>query len=85
MSTIIHASSRSIGRKVRFSLRKYLAVLRVSIANNLAYLPEVFFRALLLVVLVFILTQLWKTTFSARPATTCCTTFPSTWENAWCA
>ncbi len=69
MSTIIHASSRSIGRKVRFSLRKYLAVLRVSVANNLAYLPEVFFRALLLVVLVFILTQLWKTTFSARGAT----------------
>jgi len=41
----------------------------VSIANNLAYLPEVFFRALLLVVLVFILTQLWKTTFSARGTT----------------
>ena len=69
MSTIIHASSRSVGQKVRFSLRKYLAVLRVSIANNLAYLAEVFFRALLLVVLVFILTQLWKTTLSARGTT----------------
>ena len=38
------------------SLQKYIAVLRVSIANNLAYLAEVFFRALLLVVLVFIKT-----------------------------
>ncbi len=69
MSTIIRASSQSVSQKVRFSLRKYLAVLRVSIANNLAYLAEVFFRALLLVVLVFILTQLWKTTFSARGTT----------------
>jgi len=34
----------------------------------MAYLVEVFFRALLLVVLVFILGQLWKTTFSARGA-----------------
>lgn len=43
--------------------------MRVSIANNLAYVMEVFFRALLLVVLVFILGQLWKTTFSARGVT----------------
>src|ERR1700694_1413333 len=46
--------------------RKYIAVFHVSIVNNLAYLSEVFFRALLLVVLVFILSQLWKTTFSLR-------------------
>src|SRR5690349_10913552 len=48
------------------SLQKYTAIMRVSIANNLAYVMEVFFRALLLVVLVFILGQLWKTTFSIR-------------------
>jgi ABC-2 type transport system permease protein len=42
--------------------------LRVSVANNLAYMMEVFFRALLMVVMVFILAQLWKTTFSARGA-----------------
>lgn len=50
--------------------RKYAAVLRVSIANNLAYMMEVFFRALLLIVLVVVIGQLWKTTFSARGATT---------------
>ncbi len=38
-------------------------------ANNLAYMMEVFFRALLLIVLVFIIGQLWKTTFAARGAT----------------
>ena len=55
-------------RTLNLSLQKYLAVMRVSIANNLAYVMEVFFRALLLVVLVLILGQLWKTTFSARGA-----------------
>jgi len=53
-------------RTLSLSLQKYGAVVRVSIANNLAYVMEVFFRALLLVVLVFILSQLWRTTFSAR-------------------
>ena len=55
-------------RTLSISLQKYGAVVRVSIANNLAYVMKVFFRALLLVVLVFILSQLWKTTFSAQNA-----------------
>lgn len=56
-------------RALYHSQQKYAAVVRVSIANNLAYVMEVFFRALLLVVLVFILGQLWKTTFSERGVT----------------
>jgi ABC-2 type transport system permease protein len=59
----------SARHKLRHAWRKYAAVLRVSIANNLAYMMEVFFRALLLIVLVFIIGQLWKTTFAARGAT----------------
>jgi ABC-2 type transport system permease protein len=59
---------RSLWQRAGLSLQKYVAVLCVSVANNLAYMMEVFFRALLLVVLVFILAQLWKTTFSARGA-----------------
>ncbi|GHO84952.1 ABC transporter permease [Dictyobacter formicarum] len=55
-----------LARRARLSTLKYLAILRVSILNNLAYIIEVFFRALLLVVLVFVLTQLWKTTFTLR-------------------
>jgi ABC-2 type transport system permease protein len=69
MDTTIWRPGRSAWRKVSLSLQKYGAVMRVSIANNLAYVMEVFFRALLLVVLVFILSQLWRATFSARGAT----------------
>src|SRR6266566_1935798 len=58
--------ARRARRVLNLSLQKYVAIMRVSIANNLAYVMEVFFRALLLVVLVFILGQLWKTTYSAR-------------------
>jgi ABC-2 type transport system permease protein len=54
---------------LRYAWRKYTAVLRVSAANNLAYMLEVFFRAVLLIVMVFIIGQLWKTTFTARSAT----------------
>jgi hypothetical protein len=71
MSTALKASQygrQGIARYLWRWLRKYVAVLQVSIASNLAYIAEVFFRALLLVVLVFILAQLWKTTFSARGA-----------------
>ncbi|GHO42013.1 ABC transporter permease [Ktedonospora formicarum] len=57
-------------RRFHLSTLKYLAVLRVSILNNLAYMMEVFFRALLLIVLVFVLTQLWKTTFALRGTST---------------
>ena len=57
-------SERRVMQRWRLALLKYAAVLRVSVANNLAYMMEVFFRALLLVVLVFILSQLWKTTFA---------------------
>jgi ABC-2 type transport system permease protein len=56
-------------RVLNLSLQKYAAIMRVSIANNLAYLAEVFFRALFLIVLVFVLGQLWKTTYSAQGAT----------------
>lgn len=68
MDTTTWRSVLSAGQRVSLSLQKYVAVVRVSVANNLAYVMEVFFRALLLVVLVFILGQLWKTTFSARGA-----------------
>jgi len=59
-------------RRIRLSseIRKYRAVLEMSIASNLAYIMEVVFRALMLVAIVFILSQLWKTTFSIRGAST---------------
>lgn len=49
---------------LRLACLKYLAVTRVSAANNLAYIMEVIFRALFLIFLIFIIGQLWKTTFA---------------------
>jgi len=51
---------------LRWAWRKYSAVLRVSVANNLAYVYEVLFRSLFLIVLIFVFGQLWKTTYSLR-------------------
>jgi ABC-2 type transport system permease protein len=62
MDTVLRPSGA--GPRPLRGLQKYSAVLRVSVASNLAYMMEVLFRALMLVVLVFILSELWKTTFS---------------------
>ena len=55
---------------LNLSVQKYAAIMRVSIANNLAYVMEVLFRAFMLVVLVFVLGQLWTTTYTNRGITT---------------
>ncbi len=55
---------RGLWETLRVVSAKYLAVLRVSAANNLAYIIEVIFRALFLIALIFIIGQLWKTTFA---------------------
>jgi ABC-2 type transport system permease protein len=68
MSALMRIQKRRPGQRLVLSLRKYLAVMRVSIASNLAYMMEVFFRGLFLIVLIFVLGQLWKTTYSARGA-----------------
>ncbi len=68
MDASIRSQKRGPGQRLTLLLQKYLAVMRVSIASNLAYMMEVFFRGLFLVVLIFVLGQLWKTTYSARGA-----------------
>ena len=71
METVIEQQSIPKKRRRRwFGMDKYVAVLQVSVASNLAYLMEVFFRALMLIAIVFILSQLWKTTYSIRGAKT---------------
>jgi ABC-2 type transport system permease protein len=50
--------------RLRLALLKYLAVLRASAANNLAYIFEAIFRSLFLIVLIYIIGQLWRTTFA---------------------
>ncbi|HTK11313.1 MAG TPA: hypothetical protein VL485_29345 [Ktedonobacteraceae bacterium] len=69
MDISVQRAQRSLPQRCVLAWRKYSAVFRVSIANNLAYSNEVIFRTLLLLVLVFVLSQLWTTTFSTRGTT----------------
>src|SRR5258708_14465262 len=55
---------RGLQARVRLGCLKCLGGLRVSAANNLAYIMEVLFRALFLIALIYIIGQLWKTTFA---------------------
>lgn len=64
MDIILKERERGLLESLRVAGGKYLAVLRVSAANNLAYIMEVLFRAVLLVFLIYIIGQLWKTTFA---------------------
>lgn len=59
---------RGLLARLRLSGLKYLAVLSVSAANNLAYLWAVIFRAFFLVVVVYILSQLWRVTMALHSA-----------------
>ena len=68
MDVLVRSQRRSPVQRLMLSVQKYMAVMRVSIASNLAYMMEVFFRGLFLIVLIFVLGQLWKTTYSARGA-----------------
>ncbi len=71
MNTVIDsvASEKPLRQRLSLSLKKYVAVLQVSVANNLAYIMEVIFRTLFLIVFVYIFEQLWKTTFAVRGIT----------------
>ncbi|GAC1391280.1 MAG: ABC-2 family transporter protein [Ktedonobacteraceae bacterium] len=66
MDTVIEQQQHiPLKRRQRgLGMGKYIAVCQVSIANNLAYMMEVFFRSLMLIAIVFILSQLWKTTYA---------------------
>ena len=68
MNTVI-TSEKPLRQRLSLSLKKYMAVLQVSVANNLAYIMEVIFRTLFLIVFVYIFEQLWKTTFAVRGIT----------------
>jgi ABC-2 type transport system permease protein len=68
LSTVI-AGEKPLRQRLGLSFKKYMAVLQVSVANNLAYIMEVIFRTLFLIVFVYIFEQLWKTTFAVRGIT----------------
>lgn len=47
---------------------KYLAVGRVTLRSQLAYLPELLWRTVFMMIIIFVFTQLWRTTYTAANA-----------------
>ena len=45
-------------------LGKYLAVFRITLMNNLAYIQDVAMNSIFMVVVIFVFVALWKTTYS---------------------
>lgn len=68
MEIVNQREHRSLWLRWRMRVSKYTTVMKVSIASNLAYMGEVFFRAAMMFALIFVLSQLWKVTYSARGA-----------------
>jgi ABC-2 type transport system permease protein len=50
---------------VELKIVKYFAVFRITLANHLAYVVDFIMRTLFLLLILFIFTQLWETTYSA--------------------
>ncbi|MGO8673161.1 MAG: ABC transporter permease [Capsulimonadaceae bacterium] len=49
----------------RWSAAKYGAIVQTRLASNVAYAAEMLFRVVFLVPILFVLTQLWRTTYAA--------------------
>jgi len=49
----------SLGR----SISKYAAITRINLQNNLAYVGELAYRSIFMVVILYVFIQLWRTTF----------------------
>jgi ABC-2 type transport system permease protein len=47
------------------SVRKYLAIFKINLLNNLAYPGELITRGLMIVIFMYVFYQLWKVTFAA--------------------
>lgn len=50
-------------QQIEYKVAKYLAIFKITLSNHLAYVVDFFMRALFLIVILFIFTQLWETTF----------------------
>jgi len=60
-----------MARKSRFvPAQKYIEMFRVTLASQLAYVYDVLLRQIFLVIIMFVFSQLWRTTFRLQPAAT---------------
>lgn len=58
-------------RKNRFtSAQKYVQMFKVTLASQLSYVYDVLLRQIFLVIIMFIFSQLWRTTFRSQPTAT---------------
>ena len=47
------------------SISKYSAITRINLLSNLAYVGELAYRSIFMIVILYVFVQLWRTTFSA--------------------
>ncbi|HVB23674.1 MAG TPA: hypothetical protein VNG51_17185 [Ktedonobacteraceae bacterium] len=66
MNASIVNSRRGIRQRISLTAHKYIAILYVSIVNNLTYMVEVVFRSVFLIIFVYIFLQLWTVTYASR-------------------
>lgn len=64
MNASIVSPRRGIRQRIRLTAHKYIAILYVSVVNNLTYLTEVVFRSFFLIIFVYIFLQLWTVTYT---------------------
>lgn len=66
MNASIVSPRRGIRQRISLTAHKYIAILYVSVVNNLTYMTEVVFRSVFLIVFVYIFLQLWTVTYANR-------------------
>jgi viologen exporter family transport system permease protein len=66
MNVSIAGQRRGFRQRISLVLHKYLAVMYVSVVNNLTYMAEVVFRSFFLIIFVYIFLELWTVTYANR-------------------
>ena len=54
-------------KKVINIIKKYLAIFYISISNSFAYISEVAFGSIFMLLVVFVMAQIWMVVFSNNP------------------
>lgn len=70
MNASIVNPRRGIRQRISLTAHKYIAILYVSVVNNLTYMTEVVFRSFFLIIFVYIFLQLWTVTYASRNLST---------------
>lgn len=66
MNASIASPRRGFRQRIGLTWHKYIAVMYVSVVNNLTYMAEVVFRSFFLIIFVYIFLELWTVTYANR-------------------